>query len=187
MWELFTVLYRINSLSLPILSAGLSMSSFNLKSFLRLIIVKSLGVVLAAVFFFIAVFFLAYPLISLITTQGGMDGKVASVFNHIGKLKTGCRVGGLFQVSVENQNLLVQKKRKGEANPKASGDKIFCLYPAWPDQLEPQSGDIIRVWPAKKPLFGAPLTDGWGWFVLGTIFIVGLVLLEFAFLALTVA
>ncbi len=186
MWELFILLYRINSFSSPILSAGLGMSSFNWKSFLRLIIVKSLGIVLAVVFFFIAVFFLAYPLISLVATQGGIDGKVASVSNHMGKLKTGCRVGGLFQVSVENQNLSAPKKQKGQSNPKASSDKIYCLYPAWPDQLEPQSGDVIRVWPAKKPLFGAPLTDGWGWFILGTIFVVGLVLLEFAFLALTV-
>jgi hypothetical protein len=163
------------------------MSSFNWKSILRLIVVKSFGVALAIVFFFIATFFLAYPLIALVTSQGGTDGKVTSVFNHIEKLKTGCRVGGLFQVSIENQNLSGQKKQKGESNLKASSDKIYCLYPAWPDQLEPQSGDTIRVWPAKKPLFGAPLTDGWGWFILGTIFVVGLVLLEFAFLALTIA
>ena len=161
------------------------MSFSNLKSFLRLIFVKSLGVVLALIFFFIAAFFLAYPLISLVTSHGGMDAKVASVFNHVGKLKTGCRIGGLFQVSIENQNFSEQKKT--ETNRKSSSNKIYCLYPAWPDQLEPQSGDVIRVWPAKKPLFGAPSTDGWGWFILGTIFVVGLVLLEFAFLALTVA
>ncbi len=162
------------------------MSSSNWKSLLRLILVKSFGIVLAVVFFCISAYFLAYPLISLVTSQGGIDAKVASVFNHIGKVKTGCRVGGLFQVSVENQKILEQKK-KSEYNLRSSADKIYCLYPAWPDQLEPQSGDIIRVWPAKKPLFGAPLIDGWGWFILGTIFVVGLVLLEFAFLALTVA
>ena len=124
---------------------------------------------------------------SLAASQGGQDAKVVSVFNHIGKLKTGCRIGGLFQVNVGDQNLSAPKKKKGEINPKSAADKIYCLYPAWPDQLEPQAGDIIRVWPAKKPLFGEPLTDGWGWFILGTIFVVGLVLVEFAFLALTVA
>src|SRR5580658_2441531 len=163
------------------------MSFFNhLKLFLRLVLVKLLGGLLAAVFLFIALFFLAYPLISLVTTQGGQDAKVAYVSNHIGKLKTGCRIGGLFQVGVDHSNFSGPKK-KGETNLKSPGDKIYCLYPAWPDQLEPQSGDVIRVWPAKKPLFAEPLTDGWGWFILGTIFVVGLVLVEFAFLALTVA
>lgn len=162
------------------------MSSFNWKSLLRFIVVKTLGVVLAIVFFFIAVLFLAYPLISLVTGQGGKDAKVSAVFNHIGKLKTGCRVGGLFQVNVDNQNSSAPKK-KGLSNSKSSNDKIYCLYPAWPDQLEPQNGDAIQVWPAKKPLLGEPLTDGWGWFILGTIFVVGIVLLEFSFLALTVS
>ncbi|HTC20595.1 MAG TPA: hypothetical protein VK859_07105 [bacterium] len=163
------------------------MSLSNLKSLLRLVIVKLVGGLLAVIFIFVALFFLAYPLISLVASQGGQDAKVAAVFNHIGKLKTGCRIGGLFEITVDNQSLPAQKKKKGETNPKSAENKIYCLYPAWPDQLEPQSGDIVRVWPAKKPLFAEPLTDGWGWFILGTIFVVGLVLVEFAFLALTVA
>jgi hypothetical protein len=162
------------------------MSFSNLKSLLRLIIVKLLGGLLAVLFFFVALFFLAYPLISLVSSQGGQDAKVVAVFNHVGKLKTGCRVGGLFQVTAEGQNLSGPQKKKGAANSNNPGNKIYCLYPAWPDQLEPQSGDMIRVWPSKKPLFGAPPTDGWGWFILGTIFLVGLVLVEFAFLALSV-
>src|SRR5580693_5778209 len=139
------------------------MSFSNLKSLLRLVIVKLVGGLLAVIFICVALVFLAYPLVSLVASQGGQDAKVVSVFNHIGKLKTGCRIGGLFQITVTGQNPSATKPKKGEMKAKSADDKIYCLYPAWPDQLEPQSGDIIRVWPAKKPLFAEPLTDGWGW------------------------
>jgi hypothetical protein len=97
-------------------------------------------------------------------------------------MKTGTRIGGIFTVDTQNPD-----EKKKPHHPVAADQKIYCIYPAWPDQLQPLQGDMIRVWPAKKPLFGAPATEGWGWFIAGTIFVLGLVALEFAFLAITVS
>ncbi len=158
------------------------MSDLNWKSALRIVLMKTLGVLLAVIFLPIALLFLAYPVIALATTHGGEDAKVVSVSDHFNKMKTGCRIGGLFTVSTEPQE--TQKILKHKAGPDKN---IYCLYPVWPDQLQPLKGDIIRVWPVKKPLLGAPSTEGWGWFIAGTIFVLGLVMLEFMFLAITLA
>ncbi len=158
------------------------MSTFNWKPLLRTLFMKTVGALLAILFLPIALLFLAYPVIALATTHGGEDAKVVSVSDHFNKIKTGCRIGGLFTVSTEPQDL------KKASSRKTGPDKnIYCLYPVWPDQLQPLKGDIIRVWPAKKPLLGAPSTEGWGWFIAGTIFVLGLVMLEFMFLAITLA
>lgn len=140
------------------------------KSIFRFIFMKTIGACLAVFFLGLAAFFLAYPFASVVTGRGGEEAKVLSVADHMGKLKTGWRVGGLFQVGVD-----LHKKKF---------DRIYCFYPAWPDQLQPLKGDVVKVWPAKKPLFGAPAIDGWGWFVVGTVLILGLVMLELAFLSL---
>ncbi len=147
------------------------MATFDWKDSLRFIALKIVGVILAVVFLGLAAVFTVYPVVSLIVSRGGDEAKVQTVSNHLGKMQTGCRIGGLFSASVK----IDQKKY----------DQVYCLYPAWPDQLEPAVGDFIQVWPEKKPLMGAPYTEGWGWFIMGTIFIFGLVFLEFAFLSLT--
>ena len=126
---------------------------------------------MAVVFLGLALLFLLYPVFSIVTCRGGDEAMVQTISNHMGKIQTGCRVGGLFDLTVR-----IDKKNY---------EHVYCLYPAWPDQLEPAHGDYIQVWPAKKPLLGAPLTEGWGWLILGTVFIFGLVFLEFGFLALT--
>jgi len=149
------------------------MASFDWKSIPRLIIMKTIGVILAIVFLALAVLFLGYSLTSIVTSARGIDVKVASVSDHLGKHQTAFRLGGLFQIAAQDE-----KKKKF--------DKIYCLYPAWPDQLNPVKGDEIRVWPAKQPLVGAPVTEGWGWFIVGSLLVVGLVMLEFAFLILTI-
>ncbi len=147
------------------------MASLNWMESLRLVGLKIVGTVLAMVFLVVAIILVAYPVVSVVTFRGGDEAKVQSASNHMGKIQTGCRLGGLFDV-----NLKLDKK---------SYDHVYCFYPAWPDQLEPAPGDYIQVWPAKKPLLGAPVTEGWGWFILGMMFIFGLISLEFSFLSLT--
>jgi hypothetical protein len=162
------------------------MSSLNWVSALRLIIAKIFALALAAVFLFFAGLFLLYPLVALATTQAGRDGKIAWVSDHVGGLKTGCRIGGFFEVKLaDSKGRLLPKTKIKNAAP-ADQEMIFCLYPVWPDQLKPYGGDSIRVWPSKKPLLGEPPTDGWGWFIAATIFILGLLMLEFSFLSLTI-
>jgi hypothetical protein len=148
-----------------------TMASLNWKETLRLVSLKIIGVVLAVVFLVVALILVAYPVVSVVTYRGGDEAKIQSASNHMGKIRTGCRVGGLFDVTLK-----LDKKYY---------DHVYCLYPAWPDQLEPTTGDYIQVWPAKKPLLGAPATEGWGWFILGMMFIFGLISLEFCFLSLT--
>ncbi len=147
------------------------MASFDWKNPTRLFFLKIVGALLAVVFFAIAILFLSYSVTSVATTQGGKDAKILASSDHFGKLRTGCRLGGLFEITADVDG---QKS-----------EKIFCLYPVWPDQLQPSKGDDVRVWPSKKPLLAEPATDGWGWFIVGSILVVGLVLLEFSFLALT--
>jgi hypothetical protein len=155
------------------------MSTFNWKSVLRTVAMKMIGILLALVLIPLALFFLAYPFVCLATTQGGDDAKVAVVSDHLNKIKTGYRIGGLFTVAT-------QKSGKKEAHSKGSlNENVYCFYPVWPDQLQPSKGDAIRVWPAKKPLLGAPATEGWGWFLAGTVFVLGLVMVEFIFLAVS--
>lgn len=157
------------------------MANFNFKSALRYVFMKMMGLIAALILLPIALFFLSYPIVSFATTQGGEDAKVVLVSDHLGKIKTGFRIGGIFTVATERPGV-----KKG-SNLKATLDQnIYCLYPVLPDQLQPVKGDMIRVWPAKKPLLGDPPTMGWGWFIAGTVFVLGLVLLEFVFLALTI-
>jgi len=156
------------------------MANLNWKSVLSSILKKMIGLLVALILLPVALFFLSYPVVCLITTQGGEDAKVAQVSDHAGKIKTGCRVGGLFIVATEKPGL-----KKGSTAKAAFDQNIYCLYPIWPDQLQPSKGDVLRVWPAKKPLLGEPSTEGWGWFIAGTVFVLGLVTVEFIFLALT--
>lgn len=142
------------------------------KNLLRLTSVKILAVIIAVVFFSLGVLFLTYCVISVGGTTKGGEAKIIAVSQVIGEHPSACRWGGLFTVVAETSD----KKPV----------KIYCLYPAWPDVLNPVKGDIIRVWPVKQPRVGAVPLDGWGWFIVGTLLIVGLVMFEFAFLALTI-
>jgi hypothetical protein len=150
---------------------GSSVSAVN--SALRFVIMKTIGVLLAVVFLSLAVLFISYAAISAVSTVRGQDAKILLVSDHVGKHRTAFRLGGLFQIAAG-----VEKKKY---------EKIYCLYPAWPDSFQPSKGDVIRIWPVKQPLAGAPEVEGWAWFILGSLFIVGLVMLEFAFLALMIS
>jgi hypothetical protein len=162
--------FALPKLSIPKPNIGSAVSSVN--SGIRFVIVKIIGVLLAIVFFFFAILLIGNSIISVASTLRGENAKVLLVSNHVGKHQTAFRLGGLFQVTV------VAKKKTYE--------KIYCLYPAWPDNFQPAKGDLIQIWPVKQPFAGAPVVEGWAWFILGSLFIVGLVMLEFAFLALMI-
>ena len=151
--------------------------NFNFKSALRFLFMKALGIILALLFGSLALVFLSYSAISLLaTTQSTKEAKIVLVTDHLGKHQTACRVGGLFEV----QTLA------GKGKNAVKDSHIYCLYPAWPDQLQPYQDHLIKVWPTEKPLVGAPAVEGWGWFILGTVFILGLLMVEFAFLSLLI-
>jgi hypothetical protein len=140
---------------------------------------KTLGVILCLLFLFAGITLLAFPLIALVTSQGGEDGKVVAVSDHSHGCHTGTRVGGLFTLSITNSEDLAPKQ-KPQVFP-----NVYGLYPAWPDHLEPVKGDTVRIWPGKKPLLAMPVIEGWGWILLGTVLVVGLIFLEFSLLSLT--
>lgn len=140
---------------------------------IRFLIMKAIGLVLCVLFLSLAALLLSYSIISVASTLRGQDAKIISFSGQVGKYHTAFRLGGLFQISAE------MNKKKYE--------KIYSLYPVWPDTFNPMKGDVVRVWPVKQPLAAAPAVDGWGWFIVGTLFIMGLVMLEFAFLSLMIS
>lgn len=140
---------------------------------LRFLFMKVIGIVFCALFLSVAAILLGYSIISAASTLRGQDAKVVSFSEQVGKYHTAFRLGGLFEVTAE------MNKKKYE--------RIYCLYPVWPDTFNPAKGDVIRIWPVKQPLAGAPAVDGWGWFIVGTLLILGMVMLEFAFLSLMIS
>jgi hypothetical protein len=147
---------------------------YKLKYAVRYVFVKIIGLVLMVFFLALAVACLGYVFTFFMTTYKGKEAKVVSVSKTICKHKTACRVGGLYTL----------KTQSGQGGNITSDKKVYGLYPALPDQLEPLTGDTIKVWPAKKPLVGAPKIAGWGFLPVVIVFIVGLMMLEFAFIAI---
>jgi hypothetical protein len=148
------------------------MAPIQWKTLARRVLTKSIGVVLALLFVGTAAVLLAGPAISLMATRHGQEVEIVSISNQVGKIKTACEKGGLFKVSAKSDG------------QKFSG--IYCLYPAWPDHLKPSAGDVIRIWPSSNPRVGSVPIFGLGWMMIGATFLTGLVILEFAFLSLTV-
>ncbi len=144
----------------------------NLNFGIRYILLKLFGLALALLFLGLSVLFLGYSLISGASSSRGVEAKVVSISSgSLGHCRATNSWGGLFKLGVERE--------------KGKTEKVISLYPAWPEILNPSLGDVVNVWPPKQPRVGAPFVDGWGWFLLGTFLIVGLVFLEFAFLSLT--
>ena len=147
---------------------------YKIKRAVRYVFVKTFALILTVFFLGLALAFLGYVFTFVITTYKGKEAKVVSITKTICKHQTACRVGGLY-------TLKTQSEKGGNVS---SDSKIYSLYPAIPDQLEPSLGDTIKVWPKKKPLVGAPVIAGWGFFPVLVAFIVGIMLLEFAFLSI---
>jgi hypothetical protein len=149
-------------------------SLFKLKTTIRYIFVKTISLVLTVFFLTLALACLSYVFTFFMTTYKGKEAKIVSITKTICKHKTACRVGGLY-------TLKTQSVKGGNIS---TDSKIFGMYPALPDQLEPSLGDTIKVWPWKKPLVGAAIISGWGFLPILIVFIVGLMMLEFTFISI---
>ncbi len=160
---------KMPSIKLP----SLKLPSFGLGKVLRFIFMKVIGLVLCVLFLSVSALLIGYSIISVASTLRGQDAKIVSFNGQVGKYHTAFRLGGLFEITAE-----MNKQKYG---------KIYSLYPVWPDTFNPMKGDVVRIWPVKQPLAAAPAVDGWGWFIVGTLFIMGLVTLEFAFLSLMIS
>ena len=147
---------------------------YKVKSAIRYVFVKTIALVLGVFFLALALVCLTYVFTFFMTTYNGKEAKIVSITKTICKHKTACRVGGIYTL----------KTQSGQTGKMSTDLKVYSLYPALPDQLEPSQGDTIKVWPSKKPLMGAPIIAGWGLFPIVIVFIVGLMMLEFAFLSL---
>jgi hypothetical protein len=146
------------------------------KSLPRKILRKFLAIVLSVLFLAISLLFLAYSSTEIITTTMGVNAQIADVSSlpktPIGKYRLIYEGAGLFKTTVEKD----QNQFSG----------VFCLYPAWPNYLEPQKGDAVMVWPAEKPFVAAPEMKGKAWIVSVFFLIIGLVMFEFFLLAWTI-
>ncbi len=140
-------------------------------SWIRWTRLKLLGLVLALIFFGLSVLALSYSTLSGLADLNGIDAQVVEAKAVCSSRAMTFSRGGLYQLTV------TADKKKIE--------KIYVLYPQWPGHWAPQKGDGVRVWPVDHPRIAAVPTDGWGWLVLGSILILGLLFLEFAFLSLS--
>jgi hypothetical protein len=90
----------------------------------------------------------------------------------IGKYRFGCGGIGLFKAAAIKDH--VEYKN------------IFCLYPAWPNHVEPAVDDFVKVWPEKKPFIATTPMQGMGWIISVFFLMVGLVMFEFSLLSWTI-
>jgi len=143
----------------------------NLQAGTRYLVMRIAGLVLALVFLSLSFLFLAYSFSSGVSSAKGVEGKVVTISSAaLGKCRATSAWGGLFKLGVE-----MEEGRTG---------RVYVLYPALPESLNPALGDLLKVWPANKPKLGAPAVQDWGWFLLGVLTILGFVFLEFGFLSL---
>ena len=133
---------------------------------------KLLGLVLALVFFALSVLALAYSVLSGLASLNGVDAQVAEAKAVCSSHAVTFSHGGLYRLTAVG----VDKKKI---------EKIYVLYPQWPGHWAPQKGDAVKLYPVDHPRVAAVQIDGWGWLVLGSILILGLLFLEFAFLSLS--
>jgi hypothetical protein len=132
---------------------------------------KLLGLVFALVFFALSVLALSYSVLSGLADLNGVDAQVTEVSKVCSSRAVTFSHGGFYRLTV-----MVDKKKMAN---------IYSLYPQWPGHWMPQKGDGVRVWPSDHPRVAAVQTNGWGWLLLGSIFILGFLFLEFAFLSLS--
>ncbi len=137
---------------------------------------KLIGSILALLFIGLSGLFLGYSAVQLTTFIWGSEAKVDSVYaissTLAGKFHLLYEKAGLYDVAVY---------QNGQEYP-----SVYSVYPAWPESIEPRSGDIIRVWPSGHPWVGAPEPSSWGWIILIAFIVIGLVMIEFVFLALAI-
>jgi len=152
------------------------LADFSWKSLFRIIFHKVLAIILSILFLTISCLFLGYAFVDIITNAAGINAQMMSVSNvthvHIGKYQFGCKGTGLFKSTVIQNHV----EYKG----------VFCLYPTWPNHVEPIVDDVVRVWPTKKPFVAAAPMQGMDWIVSFFFLMIGLVMFEFFILAWTI-
>jgi hypothetical protein len=169
-------LKSIFSFSWPKWSFITKLRFFSWKSLPGIIFKKFLATILSIFFLAISLLFLGYAFIEITTNTVGVNAQMADVSNlpnaHVGKYQFGCEGTGLFKTIVIKDHV----EYKG----------VFCLYPAWPNHVEPTINDFVKVWPEKKPIIAATPMQSMGWIVSIFFLVIGLVLLEFFLLAWTI-
>jgi hypothetical protein len=124
----------------------------------------------------ISFLFLGYAFIEITTNTVGVNAQVVDVSNlpnlHVGKCHFGFEGTGLFKSAVIKDHVEYKS--------------VFCLYPAWPNHVEPTINDFVKVWPEKKPIIAATPMQSMGWIVAVFFSMVGLVMFEFFLLAWTI-
>jgi hypothetical protein len=169
-------LKSISSLSWPKWFFITKLRLFPWKSLPRFIFKKILAVILSIFFLVVSLLFLGYGFIEITTNTMGVNAQMVDISNlpkmYIGKHQFGCGGTGLFKSTVIKDHV----EYKG----------IFCLYPAWPNHIEPTINDFVKVWPEKKPIIAATPMQSMGWIVSVFFLMVGLVMFEFFLLAWTI-
>jgi hypothetical protein len=150
--------------------------AFSRKALPEIIFNKILVVVLSIFFLVISFLFLGYAFIEITTNTVGVNAQVADVstFPHIlvGKHRFGYERVGLFKATVIEDSIEYRD--------------VFCLYPAWPNHVDPAVDNFVKVWPEKRPFIAATSMQGMGWIVSVFFLMVGLVMFEFFLLAWTI-
>lgn len=140
---------------------------------------RIIGFIVSVLFLGMAVLFIGYSAVQLTTFFKGSEAKVERAYavsaRPVQKFNFDLHYDrfGVYEVDVF---------QNGEPFP-----SVYAFYPAWPESIQPQGGDIIRVWPGGHPKVGAPDLTGWGWIIVVAFILIGLVMLEFALLALAIA
>ena len=162
--------------SWPKLSFVAKLRAFRWKALPQIIFKKFLAVILSIFFLAVSFLFLGYSFIEITTNTVGVNAQVAdvSILPNIlvGKHRLGYERAGLFKAIVVEDG--VEYKN------------VFCLYPAWPNHVEPTVDNFVKVWPEKRPFIAATSMQGIGWIVSVFFLMVGLVMFEFFLLAWTI-
>jgi len=150
--------------------------SYTWKSLLRIILLKVLAVILSILFLVLSFLFLGYAFIEITANTAGVSAQVADVsrFHDIsaGKHRLRYETAGLFKAAVIKDNVEYKD--------------VICLYPAWPNHVDPAAEGMVKVWPEKKPLIAATPMQVLGWVVSLFFLLVGLAMFEFFLLAWTI-
>jgi hypothetical protein len=162
--------------SWPKLSFVAKLRAFPWKELPRILFKKFLAVILSIFFLTVSFLFLGYAFIEITANTVGMNAQVADVSTlpHIlvGKHRLGYERAGLFKATVIEDGVEYRN--------------VFCLYPAWPNHVDPAVDNFVKVWPEKRPFIAAGTMQGMGWIVSVFFLMVGLVMFEFFLLAWTI-
>lgn len=146
------------------------------KSLLRLMLLNVLAVTLSILFLVLSFLFLGYAFIEITANTAGVSAQVTDVACFpdiaVGKHRLGFETVGLFKAVVIKDD--VEYKN------------VICLYPAWPNHVDPAKESLVKVWPEKKPLIAATQLQVLGWVVSVFFLLVGLAMFEFFLLAWTI-